>query len=558
MFRCALIPRSVALWSCVTLGVAACSPAPPETPPSSEVSPSSDAPSPDGARLVLLIVVDRLAAEDLKRFETLFQGGLRRLLDEGVSFVNAQQAHAVTATAPGHATLTTGVRPRRHGIIGNGWFDQEAGRQVTAVSDREVGQSPRRLLVPTLGDWLKQQYPTAKVFGASPKDRAAIFLAGFEADGAIWYDAVRGDWTSSAYYQHEDLEWLRTLNEQRPLDAYLGTVWEPLPIDEGTLEAMEIEDVDLGPLEETFPHPLGSLALTPNAAFYSDLFRSPWIDLHLARLAEHLIEGEDLGGDAVPDLLALGFSALDTVGHGYGPNSREVLDTLLRVDRTLGQLFEFVDQRIGLDRVVIGLSADHGVVPVPEFQALYGRPGKRVAAEGIVCLQRVNEHLSERFGAARWILPGPFLDQKALERAGVDREAIEHEAARWLSACPSVERAWTRTELLSDTPDADPVHQLFINNFHPDRSPDFLVQFDEYFVSTLGAAASHGSAWPYDTWVPFIIRAIGLEPAVADQPVRTVDMAPTLATLAGIAVPDGLDGVDLFGLRTDADGRIAP
>ena len=435
-------------------------------------------------------------------------------------------------------------------MIANGWVDRSLGRTVTAVADPTDGASPRQLLAPALGDWVKAQYPEARVFAASMKDRSAIFLGGLRPDAAFWYNASIGGWRSSPYYLAELPAWVEDFNARRDLDAYLGTVWAPLPVDAATLEEMAIERVDLGPLAATFPHPFGGLQPAADPTFYAALTVSPWLDVYLARFAEHLIETQGLGGDAIPDVLALGFSSLDLVGHQYGPNSREALDTVLRLDRTLGELLDFVDRRVGLDRVVVGLSGDHGVPPLPEFRERHGLPGTRAGAEEIVCLQQVGEQLAARFGEGPWLLPGPFLNTDRLERAGLAYATVERAAADLLGACPSVERVWTRSELLEDTSDTeahDDLRPLFVNGFHPDRSPDLTLQFEPFFVPTRTTAATHGSAWPYDTWVPLVIRSAGLGAARVEQSVRSVDMAPTLAALAAITVPEGLDGVDLIG-----------
>ena len=211
-----------------------------------------------------------------------------------------------------------------------------------------------------------------------------------------------------------------------------------MPVDAAALEEVAIERVDLGPLAATFPHPFGGLQPAADPTFYAALTVSPWLDVYLARFAEHLIETQGLGGDAIPDVLALGFSSLDLVGHQYGPNSREALDTVLRLDRTLGELLDFVDRRVGLDRVVVGLSGDHGVPPLPEFRERHGLPGTRAGAEEIVCLQQVGEQLAARFGEGPWLLPGPFLNTDRLERAGLAYATVERAAADLLGACPSV------------------------------------------------------------------------------------------------------------------------
>ncbi len=492
-------------------------------------------PPPGVPRLVLLVVVDQFRGDYLDRFDLLWTGGVRRLLDEGLVFADAHHRHAATLTATGHATLATGCHPRRHGIVANHRVDPLSRERVYWVEDAEHGVSPTKLLVPTLGDWLKERSSRSRVFAASRKDRAAVFMAGRRADAAFWYED--GDWISSDYYPAAGAGWVDDFNDQRLADEQFGIAWEPLPLAPEQLAAAGVEALDLMPLRRGFPHVTGGLSLAPDEWFPDRLAGTPWADWYLTRFAEKLLVEEELGADGWTDLLALGYSALDAVGHSYGPDSPEVLDTLLRIDLLLGELLEEIDRRIGLDNVVVALSSDHGVAPVPEL----GRSGGgRPTAEGILCFHQVNGRLAERFGDARWLLNGPLVNAAASAEHGVERDRVEAEAARLLEACPGVARVWRRGEL---GPDAAPEAQAFANSFHPERSPDLMVQFEPFFQPT-SSLATHGSAYEYDTHVPLVILAPGIRPGRDETPADTVDLAPTLAALAGLPAPD-VDGVDL-------------
>ena len=524
------LPLRVGLFACLCLAVLGC-PAP-EPEPEPEPEPTDGRP-----RLLLLVVVDQFRGDYLDRFDSLWTGGVRRLLDEGAVFTEAHHRHAVTHTATGHASLATGCHPRRHGIIANYWDDPARPDRVYSVEDPEHEVSPLSLLEPTLGDWLKQRSPRSRVFAISGKDRAAVLLGGRKADAAFWYDDETGDWRSNDYYGSEGLEWVEEFNDLGLADAQLGSAWRPLPVPPERLEAAGVENLDLGPLRPSFPHPYGGLVVAPGERFYRGLYGKPWLDEYLTRFAERLIDEEGLGDDGWTDLLALGFSALDAAGHRYGPDSPEVLDVLLRLDRRLGELLDLVDERIGLDKVVVALSSDHGVAPVPEL----GRSGgRRLTAEGVLCFQRVNRRLADRFGEARWLLNGPFVNPEAVAAAAVAREEVEEEAARLLGECPGVARVWRRGELGED---AAPEARLVANSFHAERSPDLMVVFEPFFQPTW-SAATHGSVHRYDTHVPLVILAPGLGPVRDESPAATVDLAPTLATLAGLEMP-GVDGVDL-------------
>lgn len=516
--------------------------------------------SPDAPRLVLLLVVDQLPAAQLERYRPLFTGGLARLLDESAAFTDAHHRHAVTSTAPGHATVATGRHPSGHGIIGNGWFDPETGEDVYCIDDPDHGLSPRNLLATTLGDWLREAVPEARVFAAGGKDRAAVLLGGHEPDGAFWYDRETGRFTTSTYYRPEESEeprWLEAFHDEHlPVERF-GSSWEPLPEVAAAAGSLELGRIDFGAVDPwfRFPHTLGGMSLSPGEGYFGDLYGTPFLDAYLARFARTLLEAEGLGQDAAPDLLALSFSAPDTVGHWYGPDSLEYADTLARLDRILGELLDAVDRRVGLDRTLILLTADHGVAPAPEVLAARGQPGHRAGVDEALCFQRLDRELDRRFGAADWFRPGPFVREDALAQHGVERSVLEQAAREYLEACPGVERVWTRTELDTGPPAGDLESLLQLHSFHPERSPDLDVTLEEGFLQIPPPlAASHGSPHPYDTHVPWLVRGPGIGAGTISEPVATADLAPTAAALVGIPVPAGVDGVD----RGDALEQARP
>jgi predicted AlkP superfamily pyrophosphatase or phosphodiesterase len=508
-------------------------------------------PEPEGPRLVLFVVVDQMRADYLDRFGPLFTGGLARLNAESVRFSETYHDHATTETAPGHATLATGLYPSHHGVIANWWFDRAEGDFVYGVSDPEDGRSPRNLDATTLGSWIKAADPASKVFAASGKDRAAILTAGKEADGAFWYDHDDGGFQSSTYYYpQEPPAWLRTFNEASTADRYFATLWQPLPATATAIAqqgaALAIEATDLGPLHPSFPHSYGGLDIEPDDGFYGALYDTPILDERLLELARALIVGEELGQDGHLDFLGLSFSALDTVGHDYGPNSPEVLDTLLRLDQVLGELLDFVDRTVGLEHVIVSLSADHGVLPLPEYSEEHGQPGRRLVAAERPCYQHVGRGLRDRFGDRRWVRQGEYLDEAAIAAAGLDLAEVESEAARLLGACPGVARVWTRDELERPETVQDPIGRLFVHVLHPQRRANLYVQYESGFLPVSAAVTTHGSPYPYDTHVPWLLRLPGVEPARIGDTVYTVDVAPTIAARLGVAVqvPADLDGVD--------------
>lgn len=515
-------------------------------------------------RLVLLLVVDQARYDYLERFAPVLDGGLKWLWEQGVVFSDAHQAHAVTVTGPGHAAISTGRYPRFSGIVGNEWFDRQRGKTVNCVEDpespllrsatlesasssRSSGRSPALLLTSSLGDWIKARDPRSKVFGASRKDRGAILLAGKAADGAFWYDSSRGEFISSRYYYQELPAWVERFNAEKYPDRYFGTAWEALPFPSDRWSRLDIQPADRGWFASSFPHALGGPVPFPDSSFYSDFGASPLGDAYLLSFARRLIEEEGLGVDDSVDLLGLSFSSLDSVGHSYGPHSLEVFDCVRRLDRVLADLFRFLDQKIGLDRVLIAFSSDHGVVPLPELRQRRQQGGQRLGSQEVLCVQQVGAALEGQLGRDEWILHGSYLNYETIGRNNRKREEVEAALAGLLERCPHVERVWTRTQLEQKTPPEEWIARLYWRSFHPGRSPDFYVQPREYFLANRGSETSHGSPYRYDTHVPVILWHAALQPDRVTEPTATVDLVPTLATLLGLAAPQDRDGVDRSG-----------
>jgi len=547
--RARLLPRAVAaLVSLAVLLSCASSPGPGEAPgeerAEGQAGPAAAAPA-GRPRLVLILAVDMLGTGELLRFRPLLTGGLARLLDEGAFFAEAYHHHALTWTAPGHATLLTGLNPSHHGVIANEWLDRDTEEEIYCVADSKHGRSPRNLLGTTLGDWLKKVEPRARVFSASGKDRAAILMGGHEADGAYWYDRETGRFVSSSYYPRLAPGWLEAFNDERIPDELFGQAWEPLPVDDSLLPALGLVELDGGAFETgRFPHALGRSVLQPDHDFHADFYGSPFVDRYLIRLARRLVTEEDLGAAGRLDVLALSFSAADAVGHVHGPDSREYLDVLLRLDRNLGEFFDFLRERVGWENVLVALSSDHGVQPLPEVSRTRGRAGRRQTYEDVLCVQQAGRRLDELFGEEDWLVGGFYLDRDALKRRDVSRVRVEAELKRALEQCEAVAAVWTRAELEAPADASDPHARLYINSFHAERSADVLMQPEPFFLARYGRGTTHGSPYAYDTHVPILIAGTGVRAGRIEERVHTVDLAPTLAGLLGLPVPPELDGVD--------------
>ena len=353
------------------------------------------APSTSGAgelpRLVLQITVDQLRGDLIQRYASGFDdGGFRYLLDQGVVYGNAHHDHANTETIVGHTTLATGAYPAIHGMIGNLWFDRDTGEVVYNVedprypaltpgagvnADTEIdptqkaastdGRSPSAILVSTFSDEFAQHFgPEAKVFGVSVKDRGAISFAG-HAGTAYWFSKASGEFVTSSFYMDAYPNWVSAWNGEGHPASYAGTSWDLL-LDRAHYSFADRDDqpweVDFPGYGRTFPHAFG---LADDKYFATLLTLSPVGDELTLDFAKALIMAEDLGSSDTPDYLSISFSSTDYVGHFFGPSSLEAEDNIKRLDRTLADLFTFVDQKVGLQNTLIVLSADHGAAEAP-------------------------------------------------------------------------------------------------------------------------------------------------------------------------------------------------
>jgi predicted AlkP superfamily pyrophosphatase or phosphodiesterase len=539
---------------------------------------------PSRPKLVLLIVVDQFRYDYLERYSDLFvANGLKRLMTQGASWVDANYDHMPTYTAPGHATLMTGAYPAETGIVANEWPDRETGKKVSSVSDEtaklfaggagEVASSPRRLMASTLGDEMRlATNDRAKVIGISLKDRSAILPSGRHANAAYWFSAQSGSMVSSSFYFEQLPQWVTDFNATRPADKYFGNVWDRVLKQE--TEYLKRVGSDSPPWENignppgdtnTFPHKITGGAATPGRDFYSALEYSPFSNELLLSFAKLAITNEHLGEDETTDVLSVSFSGNDYVGHRYGPYSQEAMDMTLRVDREIGALLDFVDARVGLRNTIVVFSADHGMAPIPEHATAIGLSGGRVSSTA--ALQKIRGAISARynpggktpdptgdyimkyddFGTMRdgLINANLYLNNAALNRDGVSVDEVERVACNALMSVPGIARCFTREQLLrGGLSFTDPVERRVLHGFYPQRSGDVIAVTDpfKYFVEYT-VTATHGSPYSYDSHVPLIIMGAGsFKPGRYYQAAAPTDIAPTLAAVLGVQPPSNSVG----------------
>lgn len=505
-------------------------------------------------RLVLVLSIDQMRFDYLTRFDELYTGGLRRLLDDGAVFTNARYRHASTETGPGHSVILSGRHPSHSGIVGNSWFDPFTRRTVGVVSDpfvQPVGgagasASPSNFVGFTLGDTLKTDDPNAHVVTFSFKDRSAILMGGRLADGAYWYESQGGNFITSSYYTEEPPAWLIAWNDRHVADGYRGRVWTRLLPDEFVYEEFAGPDQVEGesnPTDRVFPHALGGNP--PERGFYDSIRRTPFADQITLDAALAGADANGLGQDDVPDILAIGFSGTDIIGHAFGPDSQEVMDQLLRLDLLLGDLFETLDTRVGLSRVLVVLTADHGAMPLVENLQARGIDARRLPPS--VLRNAVMTALDARFdGGSEFILSfgtDIYLDRELIRERAADPAAVEEVITDALFGTGVVAAVYTAGDLAGDSPSDDPYIYLYRNAYYSSRSPDLAVRLNEYIYPGLesGGGTGHGTAYDFDRHVPIIFMGSAIRPGRYESEAGPTDIAPTLAAILGLDFPQEYD-----------------
>jgi predicted AlkP superfamily pyrophosphatase or phosphodiesterase len=510
-------------------------------------------PNPDRPRLIILISIDQMRADYLDRYRAEYTGGFKELSSNGVVFSNADLNYASSETGPGHATLGTGSYPRNSGIPGNEWIDPTARKTVYCVEDSSArpvnaeggSLSPRNLRRTGLGDWIKAADPRSKVVSVSAKDRAAILLAGKNPDKAFWYSSRSGHMVTSSYYMSRLPRWVQKFNASGWIQKNVPGAWTkllPSSHYEATGPDELIGESDRGG-NSSFPH------VFTEEEKASQLLTSPYGDELVLDFAFAAVTNEQLGRGISSDLLCISLSCTDYIGHSYGPDSHEMHENLVRLDRSLGRFFDQVRNALGHDRYVIALSADHGVMPLPEFMNITSSLGKRINPRE--SLQPLFDSLNQVFsrGAREqkvFVDRNGFLDYQTAMKAGLDSNSFEQAIRKGLTRADEIVEVYPRRTLVVKPDENEDYVNKFRRSYYSARGEDVQVQFCEYcLVTSHKVGTSHGSVYSYDTHIPILIMGAGVNAGVYSRRVHSVDVVPTLARLAGIPFPEDIDGVPL-------------
>lgn len=512
-------------------------------------------------KLVVGIVVDQMCYEYLYRYQAKFSGnGFVKLMKNGTHCRNTQYNYVPTFTGPGHASVYTGTTPSNHGIVANEWFHRSLGKEVNCVEDTTVipvgsdykggKRSPANLKANTITDQLKMTYADSKVIAVSIKDRSAILPGGHLSDGSYWFDYSTGGFLTSSYFKKELPAWVADFNAQKKPDHYLTQTWNTLlPIEQYTESGPDdtpYEHLLAGKTAPVFPYDLK--AMSGDKPNYDLFAYTPFANTYLADFAMAALKQEKLGKGKASDFLCISFSTPDILGHAFGPYSVEIEDLYLRLDLEIAKILKTLETEIGKDNFVFFLTADHAVVPVPQYLTDRKLPGGYLFAAPFV--QSLKEKVTAKFGAdfiAAEENNNVYFDRNIIREKGINlheaQDFVKEEVRLWTG----VKRVYSAYELESAGAD-DEWKDMVRRGYRYEESGDVLFLLEPGYLPKYSSSekahrgTSHGSAFNYDTHVPLIWYGGGIPKQEIIRRVNITDITATLVPILQLQKPNATTG----------------
>jgi predicted AlkP superfamily pyrophosphatase or phosphodiesterase len=490
--------------------------------------------------LIVFITVDQMRADYFERFSSQLTGGLGRLYRGGAVFTNGYQDHAITETAPGHSVTMSGRFPAHTGIVTN--LQGVPDSQSPLVGGGGPGASPFRFRGTTLIDWLQAKDPRSHALSVSRKDRGAILPLGRARQSVFWY-ASDGRFTTSTYYADSLPTWLQRFNARKIPQSYAGKPWNLLLPEKSYPEPDSIPSENFG-RNFVFPYQYPT-----NSADAARLFTEyPAMDSLTAQVALDGLQAMDLGRGPQPDILAISFSTTDAIGHRYGPDSRELHDQIVRLDKYVGIFLDSLYKIRDSTRIAIALTADHGVAPFPELRAAREHTTAERADVGPPVIA-ANAAIRKAGGdslAIHFVEGIVTIDRDNVTRVGLKPDSILDALAKSMRRLPGVARVDRMKDLSRADTTKDVVARRWLHMIPSDVPADLVVSLKPYAYYASVDMATHGTPNDYDAHVPIIFYGPQFTPGKYDQRALVVDMAPTLAVVAGVKPMETVDGKPRF------------
>jgi predicted AlkP superfamily pyrophosphatase or phosphodiesterase len=512
-------------------------------------------------KLVVGLVIDQMRWDYLYRFYNRYgTGGFKRLMNEGFSVENTFIPYTPTYTGCGHASIYTGSVPAINGIIGNNWYDPQLGTDVYCAEDKTVKtvgssnkageMSPKNMLVTTITDELRLATNfRSKVIGISMKDRGSILPAGHSANAAYWYDGQSGNWISSTYYMKSLPTWLTSYNQKKVANSFYAQNWNTLfPIEtytQSTGDDKVYEGRFKNEKSSSFPH-----SLSNNIDKNFDVIRStPYGNTITFDLSKAAIQEEKLGQSGDTDFLAISCSSTDYIGHQFGPNSIEIEDTYLRLDKDIADFLSYLDKTLGKNNYLIFLSADHAVANVPGFMEENKLPGGLVSNSFL--RKGIDSLMQKKFNLNKSVITvmnnQVYFDHQIIEQQQADFEKVKLATLNYLKKQNGIVDA-INLQAVQQATIPDEIKSRIVNGYSAKRSGDiyFLLQSNWFDGGNTGT--THGAWYPYDSHIPLLFMGWNVKPGKTNATYYMTDIAPTLAAMLNIQMPSGSIGKPIIQL----------
>jgi len=506
-------------------------------------------------KLVVGIVIDQMRWDYLYRYyERYGNDGFKRLINGGFNCDNTLINYLPAYTGPGHTCIYTGSVPSIHGIAANDWIDNATGKSVYCVDDPAVqlvgnaegkgSYSPRNLLVTTVTDELKlATNMRSKVYGVALKDRGSVLPAGHLANAAYWYDDKTGNFTTSTYYPNKFPEWLRKFDMRLVADSLIKQNWNLLyPANtyvQSTADANAYEGNLPGEKAPIFPHKFDTLTQSEK---YSVLRTIPAGNTYSLLMAKACMDGEKLGQGSDADFLCVSLSSSDYVGHQFGPNSMEVEDMYLHLDKDIASFLHYLDEKVGKDNYLLFLTADHGAAHNASFLNDLDVPAGSTAADMLDALNTNLKTIFHRDTLVKDIMNYQlYLNEEEMISAKLDREKVKLAIRDWFYKRPEVEYV-VDLENINGIALPEPIHTMVVNGYYRPRSGQMQVIFNPGWYETKAYGTTHGTWQPYDTHIPLLWYGWHIPKGTSHRTIHMTDIAPTVAALLHIQMPNGCIG----------------
>jgi len=507
-------------------------------------------------RLVVGIVVDQMRWDFLYRYYDRYgSGGFRRLLSDGFSCENAMINYIPSFTAVGHSTIFTGSVPAIDGIAGNDWTDQLTGKFYYCTTDSTVQavgaanavdgkMSPRNLLVSTITDELRLATNfQSKVVGVSLKDRASILPAGHTGT-AFWFDDSTGHFITSTYYMKQLPDWVVKFNDKKWVNQLIEKGWTTLyPINtyrQSDPDNNDYEGKYAGETSSSFPHNLKTIYSKSKYSFRA----SPFGNTITLEFAKQALDGYQLGRGQATDFLTINIASTDYVGHQFGPNSIEIEDTYLRLDKDLADFFQVLDTKIGKGQYLVFLTADHGVAHNADYMKQHALPAdfwynSRVA-------DSLNKMLSAKFHVASLVRSVQNyqvnFDLNKIANENVDFDKVKNITVDYLMKQPGISFA-ANMDFIGRYPIPKHLQEMMINGYYFKRSGQVQIILNPgWYDAYSKTGTTHGTWNPYDTHIPLLWYGWNIKAGKLNREVNMTDISATLAALLHIQMPNGCIG----------------